>query len=313
MRQNPVGEPAATAAWNFGTPRRRSSLKRLGPFCHCRQRYERSLRRIHASRLVSTLGVWQKPKYPRHPRRYGVRSSTNRVRLIPRVRRVLSRICTLNLSRALDAMRRSLPSFEMLIALLWSRHCAFRLVDLQPQLLCQEPAQRGHHAFTGAAAANIDVAVIGVAGKAVTPAGQLLVEIVEHEVAQEGREHSPNAKGNFHRAPAVCRLTAARCRRAALVGRGSSAGSGWCHCRPRLPLPGGGRLSAAQRFPAFPPTGVTAGGTRSGFRPGGGTIFGRRPDRGSPAVPPAWTARGRAVRASDGAVRRGTGDLPGRP
>jgi len=45
MRQNPVGEPAATAAWNFGTPRRRSSLKRLGPFCHCRQRYERSLRR----------------------------------------------------------------------------------------------------------------------------------------------------------------------------------------------------------------------------------------------------------------------------
>jgi hypothetical protein len=40
-----------------------------------------------------------------------VRSSTNRVRLIPRVRRVLSRICILNLSRALDAMRRSPPSF----------------------------------------------------------------------------------------------------------------------------------------------------------------------------------------------------------
>jgi hypothetical protein len=38
MRQNPVGEPAATAALNFGTPRRRSSWKRLGPFCHCRQR-----------------------------------------------------------------------------------------------------------------------------------------------------------------------------------------------------------------------------------------------------------------------------------
>ena len=42
MRQNPVGEPAATAALNFGTPRRRSSLKRLCPFCHCRQRYERT-------------------------------------------------------------------------------------------------------------------------------------------------------------------------------------------------------------------------------------------------------------------------------
>lgn len=32
MRQNPVGEPeVSTAALNFGTPRRRSSLKRLCP------------------------------------------------------------------------------------------------------------------------------------------------------------------------------------------------------------------------------------------------------------------------------------------
>jgi hypothetical protein len=52
-----------TAALNFDTPQRRSSLKRLGPFCHCRQRYERNLRRIHASRFVSTRGVWQKPMY----------------------------------------------------------------------------------------------------------------------------------------------------------------------------------------------------------------------------------------------------------
>ncbi|HEY5522202.1 MAG TPA: hypothetical protein VIK21_03350 [Desulfuromonadaceae bacterium] len=37
MRQNPVGEPAATAALNFGTPHRRNSLKRFGPFFHCRQ------------------------------------------------------------------------------------------------------------------------------------------------------------------------------------------------------------------------------------------------------------------------------------
>src|SRR5215469_8881837 len=33
-----------------------------------------------------------------------------------------------------------------------------------------------------------------------------------------------------------------------------------------------------------------------------------RPDRGSPAIPPARTARGRVVPASDGAVRRGAGD-----
>src|SRR5205085_5591269 len=66
-------------------------------------------------------------------------------------------------------------------ALLRSRHRAFCLVDLEPQLPDQEPAYRGHDPFTGAAAANIDVAVVRVAAKTVTPSGQLLVEIVEHE------------------------------------------------------------------------------------------------------------------------------------
>src|SRR5260221_3530145 len=186
MRQNPVGEPAATAAWNFGTPRRRSSLKRLGPFCHCRQRYERSLRRIHASRLVSTRGVWQKPKYPRHARRYGVRSLTSCGRLIPRVRRVMSRICALNLTRAFGAMCLSLPSFEMLNPrnlLLRLRHRAFHLVDPQPQLTGQKPAHRSHDPLTGAAAANIDIAVVGIPAETVTPSLQLLIEIVEHEIA----------------------------------------------------------------------------------------------------------------------------------
>ncbi len=114
MRQNPVGEPAATAALNFGTLLRRSSVKRLRPLPHCRQRYKRNLRRIHASKFVSTRGVWQRPKYPRHPLRYGARSSISCGRLIPRVRRVMTRIRVLNLSRAFGAIRRSLPSFEML-------------------------------------------------------------------------------------------------------------------------------------------------------------------------------------------------------
>ena len=56
---------------------------------------------------------------------------------------------------------------------------------------------QGHYPFTGAATATIDIAVVCVAAKAVTPLGQLLVEIVKHEIAQEGREHSLNAKGNF--------------------------------------------------------------------------------------------------------------------
>ena len=62
MRQNPDGDPAATAAWNLDTPRRRSSVNRFRPFFHCRQIYMRSRRRIQASRFVSTIGVWQKPK-----------------------------------------------------------------------------------------------------------------------------------------------------------------------------------------------------------------------------------------------------------
>src|SRR6202011_3370944 len=68
-------------------------------------------------------------------------------------------------------------------ALLRSRHRAFRLVDLQPQLAGQKPAHRRHHSFSGAAAANIDVAVVGVAAETVTSPLQLLVEIVEHEIA----------------------------------------------------------------------------------------------------------------------------------
>src|SRR5580692_9702225 len=51
----------------------------------------------------------------------------------------------------------------------------------------------------------------------------------------------------------------------------------------------------------------------TGFRPAAGMTYGRRPDRGSPDVPPALTPRGRAVPASDGAVHRGIGDLPDRP
>jgi len=37
-------------------------IETVGPVLPLPQRYERNLRRIHASRLVSTRGVWQKPK-----------------------------------------------------------------------------------------------------------------------------------------------------------------------------------------------------------------------------------------------------------
>src|ERR1700736_6269809 len=60
MRQSPVGEPAATAALNLGTPRRRSSLKRLCPFRHCRQRYERNLRRIQTGAGADVFAVFKR-------------------------------------------------------------------------------------------------------------------------------------------------------------------------------------------------------------------------------------------------------------
>src|SRR6202023_652926 len=85
------------------------------------------------------------------------------------------------------------------LALLRLRHRAFRLVDLQPQLAGQKPAHRRHHSFAGAAAANIDIRVVGIAAEAETPAGQFLVEIVEHEIAEEGRERAALRGALIHR------------------------------------------------------------------------------------------------------------------
>src|SRR5208282_2834487 len=117
---------------------------------------------------------------------YGFSSLINCCRLNPRVRRDMSRICSLNLSRAFGAMRRSLPSFEMLNPRNFrssGRATALFLVDLEPQLVGQEPPHRGHDPFAGATAANIDVAVVGVPAKTVTTSGQFFVEVVKHEIA----------------------------------------------------------------------------------------------------------------------------------
>src|SRR5258705_13314483 len=119
---------------------------------------------------------------------YGVSSLINCCRLNPRVRRVMSRICALNLSRAFDAMRRSLPSFEMLnprnLRSSGRATALFASLTFSRSLFVgQEPAHGGHDPFAGAAAANIDVAVVGVTAKAGTASGQFLVEVVKHEIA----------------------------------------------------------------------------------------------------------------------------------
>src|SRR5580700_7619353 len=119
--------------------------------------------------------------------RYGVSSSTSCCRLIPPC--PACHFPELRLE-FVEGFWRNAPLAPVIrdaeaqeLALLRLRYRAFRLVDLQPQLPGQEPAHRGHDPFTGAAAANIDIAVVRVAAKAVTPSGQFLVEIVEHEIA----------------------------------------------------------------------------------------------------------------------------------
>ena len=82
-------------------------------------------------------------------------------------------------------MRRSLPSFAMLnprnlrssgratalfASLTFSR--SFWVRNRLTEAITRSPA-----------AADIDIAVVRVAAKAVTPSGQLLVEIIEHEIA----------------------------------------------------------------------------------------------------------------------------------
>src|SRR5882672_10408683 len=116
--------------------------------------------------------------------RYGVRSSINCGRLIPRVRRVRSRICVLNLLRAFGAMRRSLPSFEM------RKPRNLRSSGRDTALFASLTVSRSFavrnrltEVITGATAANIDVTVVRVAAETVTPSGQFLVEIVKHKVA----------------------------------------------------------------------------------------------------------------------------------
>ena len=237
MRQSPVGEPAATAAANFATPRRRNSAKRFCLVRHCRQRYKRNLRRIHASRFVRTSRSLAEAEV-------AAPSYDVWLQLFDQLLQTEPPCPTCDVSdpplEFVERLWRDAPLAPVIrdaepkkLALFRSRHRALRLVDLEPQLVGQEPAHRGHDPFAGAMAANIDVAVVGVPAKTVTASGQFLVEVVKHEIAKDGRKHSPNAKGNLRPPSAICRLRAARFRAAAFSGAtGSSAGSRWCHCPP---------------------------------------------------------------------------------
>jgi hypothetical protein len=45
--------------------------------------------------------------------------------------------------------------------------------------------------------ADVDVTVIRVPHEPVAATLKLAIQFIQHEVREQGREHSPNAKGNF--------------------------------------------------------------------------------------------------------------------
>src|SRR6266700_7815380 len=93
--------------------------------------------------------------------------------LTPLACRVISRIRRLNRSKTFGAMTRlsSGPGSKAepeKLSLLWSCHCALRLIYLELEFVRDESRNALHHSLTGLLAAHVDVAVIGVAGIAVS-------------------------------------------------------------------------------------------------------------------------------------------------
>ena len=96
-----------------------------------------------------------------------------------------------------ERLRRNLPLATVVrdaetqeLALLGPSHGALGHVDLQPQSSGQEVADAAHDAVAGAMAANVDVAVIGIATESMAAPFQFLVQFVEHQIAQQWGERA---------------------------------------------------------------------------------------------------------------------------
>ena len=104
--QGPRPLPAVLAAFRGRTPSSNNAARRRRGVFHCRHMAARRRRQTQRIRPISTSGVWQKPKYPCQPRRYGTNSAIVAFRLTLFARRVISRIRHLKRSRALGAIAR---------------------------------------------------------------------------------------------------------------------------------------------------------------------------------------------------------------
>src|SRR6267143_4032971 len=128
------------------------------------------------------------------------------VRLTPAVRRVSAR--TRLTSRA-SARRDPTSRFGFAgeaeaekLARRGARYRALRAVDLQLEAPGQKAFDARHDPLPRPPALHIDIAVpafarTGVTDKAMTAPLQFLVQYVQHQVRQQRRDHSLNAKGNF--------------------------------------------------------------------------------------------------------------------
>src|SRR5437667_1873457 len=90
-------------------------------------------------------------------------------------------------NRALDLRTVGKAESEKL-PFLRSRYRTLGLIHLEFELLRDESRDAFHHPLTRALAPNVDVAVVRVANITMSPALQLTVEFVEHEVGQQRRK-----------------------------------------------------------------------------------------------------------------------------
>ena len=101
--------------------------------------------------------------------------------------RSLKRAIVFGANRSCGPLRRKKLKPQKL-PVLRSVDFALFFVKLKAQAPFDEAADGAHRSVPCALAANVNVAVVGVAAEPVTPLLQFLVELVEHDVGQQGRE-----------------------------------------------------------------------------------------------------------------------------
>ena len=86
-------------------------------------------------------------------------------------------------------------------------HCALGCVEPELEPAGEEGRDTRHHPLPtgqarglkahGPAVGHMNIAVVGVAHKAVTALLQFLIQIIQQQIGEQRRQHSLNAKGNF--------------------------------------------------------------------------------------------------------------------